>query len=338
MISKSTYVSRAGPGAFLILSVAAGALPGGLPAQNVEETIRQLGQENGALYAHPVASGLGASMNSAWLHTARVRGPLEFFVGIRAMGAFVPASDERFEPVLPTSVTVEELGGQTYLDPYGGGEGLLTPTVAGDGPGVVVEPQGELRQDILDAGLDPRDFALAFPEGFNLPAIPLAMGQANVGLPLGTEVAVRFIPSITVSSDVGDVEAFGVGGKHSVTQWIPVPLPVEVAVTGGWQTFDVGTYLSAESRTVGVAASRELGPVEIYGSGAWEESDVDISYTVENPNLPEQGTEVAFSEKGDNSSRFTVGASLELAVVKLTADYTASEYDVVTASLGLDIF
>lgn len=337
MISKNTTAARAGPGALLALLMTMGAAAPSASAQNVDEAIRQLGAENGALYAHPVASGLGASMNSAWLHTARVRGPLEFYVGVRAMGALVPSSDEQFEPVLPASVTVEALG-ETYANPYGTGEGLVTPTAAGDGPGILVEPQGQLRQDLLGAGMDPQDFALTFPDGFNLPAVPLAMGQAMVGLPLGTELMVRFIPSITVSDDVGDVEAFGVGGKHSVTQWIPVPVPVEVAVTGGWQTFDVGTYLSAESRTVGLAASRKLGPVELYGSGAWEESEVDITYTVENPNLPEQGTEVGFSDEGDNTSRFTVGASLELAIFKLTADYTASEYDVVTASLGLDIF
>lgn len=317
---------------------APGPLPRRAAAQNVDEALRQLSQDNGALYAQPVVSGLGAAMNSAWFHTARVRGPVEFFFGVRAMGAFVPSADERFEPVLPTSVTVEQLGNQTYVNPYGTGESLVTPTVAGQGEGLVVEPTGQLRQDIQDAGLNVEDFALTFPDGFDLPAVPLAMGQAVVGLPVGTEVTFRFIPSIAVNDDVGSVEAFGVGGKHSVTQWIPGPTPLDVAVLGGWQTFDVGSYLSATSRTVGLAASRAIGPVELYGAGALEDSDVTIAYTVENPSLPDRGTDVRFTGDGRNSSRLTVGAGLHLGFFRFTADYTASDYDVVTASLGLDIF
>lgn len=324
------------PGLALALAAALlPALPDAAAAQGVEDRIRSLGEENGRLYAHPVSSGLGAGLNSGWFHSARALGPLEVEVGVRAVGGFVPSRDEAFQPVLPAELTVPELDGRTFSDPYGTGAGLSTPTAVGDGAGIVVEPAGAFRQALLAEGLDPADFALAFPRGFDLPAVPVGSLQLNVGVAKGVEVVGRFVPRIELNEDLGAVESVGGGLKLSVTDWLDVPTFLDLAVAGGLQSFEVGEYLSADSRHVSLMASKSFSGLTLFASGTLESSDADVTYTVENPRLPEGGTTVEFEDEGANTARFTGGFSLDILFLRLSADYAVSDYQVVSAGLGV---
>lgn len=320
--------------AFLVASVALVA-PRPSQAQGVEERIRELGADNGRLYLRPVATGLGAGMNSAWFESAGTLDFLHVNFGLRAMGTIVPDESDSFQPVLPASMTVDELGGQTFQDPYGTGEGLVTPTASGQGPGISVEPQGEFRDSLVANGLDPSGFALPFPQGFDVPAVPLAVLQGSLGLAAGTEVTLRLVPSVEFDQDIGSLQSFGFGLKHNVSQWFAGGFPLDLALAGGIQSFDAGDYLSADSRYAALVASKDLAALTLFASGAVEESDVDVSYTLENPRLPEAGTTISFSDEGQNSSRFTTGVNFDLLVLQAGASYTFSSYDVATAHLGL---
>lgn len=318
----------------LLAAPAALLVPDRLEAQGIEEQLRALGVENGRLYVEPIVTGLGAGMNSSWFETAVPLEPLHFGFSVRGMGAVVPDERDAFRPVLPSTLVVEELG-RTFEDPYGTGAGLSTPTATGVGPGVSVEPQGAFRDSLVANGLDPSDFALGFPRGFDIPAVPLAVFQGSAGLPAGTEATVRFVPSVEVDEDVGSLQSFGVGLKHSISQWFGGRSPVDLAVAGGIQSFDAGEYLAADSRYAAAVASKDLSVLTVFASGALEESDVDVSYTVENPRLPAEGTTISFSQEGENGSRLTTGFSLDLLFLRLGAAYTFSAFDVASAHLGL---
>ncbi len=320
-------------GALLVLAV-----PAVSAAQDVEDRLRTLTRENARLYARPVTAGLGAAMNSGWFQGAGMQDPPGFSLDLRLMGALVPPEDETFTPDLPRSVTVEIDGEtRTYQDPYGQGAGLSTPTVAGQGEGVTVEPRGQLRSDLEDAGEDPADHALHFPDGLDVPAVPMVVPQASVTLPLATEVAVRWMPSIQVAGEIGAVKALGAGLRHSVSAWLLDDPPVDVAVSGGIQRFEAGDYLTADSRTVGLTVSKTLSILTLYASGGLEDSEVDVSYELENPALPESGQTVEFRDRGANEERVSVGLSLDVLFLEFSADYTASTYEVVHASVGLGI-
>lgn len=319
-------------GALLILAV-----PAASAAQDVEDRLRTLTRENARLYARPVTAGLGAAMNSGWFQGAGIQDPPGFSLDLRLMGGLVPQEDEAFTPDLPRSVTVEIDGeSRTYQDPYGQGDGLSTPTVAGAGEGVTVEPRGQLRSDLEDAGEDPSDYALRFPDGLDVPAVPMVVPQASVILPLSTEVAVRWMPSVQVAGEIGEVKALGAGLRHSLSAWLDDP-PVDVAVSGGIQRFEAGDYLTADSRTVGLTVSKTLSILTLYASGGLEDSEVDVSYELENPALPESGRTVEFRDRGANEERVSVGLSLDVLFLEFSADYTASTYEVVHASVGLGI-
>lgn len=329
-------------GAALAVAALLLATPAAVRGQSVEDQIRLLASENAQLYTGPVVTGIGAGMNSGWFHTASPKGLFHVDVGIKVMGALVPESDDSFQPVLPDQISADVDGDgtdETFQDPYGTGAGLSTPTAVGPGAGITVQPQGTYEQALIAAGENPADFALPFPKGFDIPAVPMAVLQANVGLVLGTDVSVRYIPAIEVNSDVGTVEAFGLGGKHSISQWFPGSFPVDVAVAGGYQTFDVGDYLSAETRQASVIVSKDLAVLTVFGAAGLEKSEIDVTYDVQNagdlPALPSNNTTVSFTQDSGTSERFTAGFNLDLLFLQLNASYSASDYDVVTASAGL---
>ena len=319
----------------LLAALAVLVLSAPLAAQSLEDRLRTLGTENARRYSHPVSSGLAAGLASGWHHSAETLDVLGVELSLQAMGAIVPQEDETFRPALPASITVPELDGRTFSDPYGTSTMIRTPTAVGQGAGSAIGPQGEFRQALEDQGLDPTDFVLRFPDGFDIPAVPMAVIQGSVGLPAGTEVTGRLIPSIEVDEDVGSLSSAGVGVKHSISQWIPGRTPVDLAVEGGVQSFEAGDYLEADSRHVALVVSRKVGVLTFYGSGGLEETDVDVSYTLDNPVPGEDDLEIAFRDQGENSSRFTAGFHLDLLFLQLGAGYTLAEYQVLNASVGL---
>ncbi|MFQ5747369.1 MAG: DUF6588 family protein [Gemmatimonadota bacterium] len=309
-------------------------------AQDIAGSLETLGVENAKLYVGPVTNGLAAAMNSGLFHTARVHAPLGFDIGVRAIGAVVPNADDTFVPVLPASV---DFMGVTYTSPYGpaGGSALLSPTAVGKGPGLVLQPQGSFRQAIVTAGQSPSSFDIALPEGFDFPLVPYGAIQGSLGLILGTEATVRFIPSIEISQDVGSVEMFGFGLKHSIDQWFPVPSPINIAVAYAHQELDVGTYLDASADEFSLIVSKDFPVLTLYAAGTIEDASLDVTYTVANtagiPGVPANGTRIAFTADSPNNGRLTLGFTLNLGLLKLNGDYAVADQNVASAGLFIGL-
>lgn len=323
--------------AFLFAALlACAALPASLAAQDARERLETLAKDNGILYVKPLTTGLGVAMNQGIFHTAAVHRTLGFHIGVSVGAMLVREEDDTFRPVLPGSVTYR---GVTFTNPYGDPNAAgVTPTVTGAGSGRVFEPQGSYRNAIVAAGGNPRHFALEFPEGFDIPAVPFAVIQGSLGLILGTEVAVRFIPKIETTEEVGSISATGFGIKHSLSQYIPL-FPVDVAVYGAVQNLEVGDYVDASATAYGLVASKNLGPLTLYGAGSVESADVDVGYTVQNPNndpgLPAHGTRVSFTDKLDAQTRLTFGGTLNLLALKISGDYSLADRNAVSAKVLL---
>ncbi len=317
--------------------VVAGALllpAPGARAQELEESLQGLGEENARLYAHPVAAGLGAALNSGLFYRASVHGPLGFDVGIRAMGAFVPRADESFVPVLPASLTYRD---QTFEDPYAPVGELRSPTVVGEGTGLVAEPSGEFRDALIQAGENPADFELRFPDGLDLPAVPFALAQVSVGVPLGTELSARFTPSVNLGDDVGSVSMVGFGVKHSLDQWLAFPPGLRLGVAGAWQRMEAGDYLDVEASHAALIVGGDVSLLSLYGALGLERTSAEVDYILENeggnPALPSGGTRIRFSDDGENVVRGAAGLTFDLGVVKLNAEYALADYPAATAAL-----
>jgi len=299
-----------------------------------------LNEENGKLYIGPLSTGLAAALNSGFYHTADVHDVLGFDLGFRVMGSFVPEDLDTFIPVLPDSVEIE---GRSFLDPYGlvGGSPLSSPTVTGNGEGVLLVPQGEFRDSLLAAGENPAEYAIRFPKGFDIPVAPYAAFQGALGIPLGTEIVLRFIPSFTPSDDVGSISMIGGAIKHSLDQWLSDDPPLNVAVAFGFQHFKVGDYLDANSTQSSLIASKKFSVVTFYGAGTLENASLDISYEFEPDivaDVPVELSKVEFTQETPNDVTLKLGGTLVLGPVGLNAEYTVASRDVFTAALIFGTF
>lgn len=302
--------------------------------ESVTERLTELADQNARKYLHPVASGLGAGLNSGFFEAAGGDDGVHFRVGLQASGSLIPAAEDTFTPDLPETFTYQ---GQTYTDPYGDEAGVITPTASGEGSGVVLEPQGDLRTAIQDAGEDPRSYSVQFPDGFDIPAVPLVLGEASLQLPTGTGAMVRFLPGIDLTSEVGSISSLGFGVRQSVTTFLRDP-PVDGAVAAGYQSLSLGDVVDARGTSLDVVLSKDLDVITVFASGGYEDTSVDVEYTLSNPtDVPGQtgdGTTVSFEDDGENSSRFTGGVQVNLFAVRLSVSYTSSAYDVLQARLS----
>lgn len=316
----------------LLLPATAGAQT--VDGESVTDRLTRLADQNAKMYLHPVASGLGAGLNSGFFETAGSDDGIHVRAGLQVSGSLIPGDGDTFQPELPETLTFE---GQTYQDPYGDAAGVTTPTAAGEGAGVVLEPQGELRDAIVSAGDDPQNYSVAFPDGFDIPAVPLVLGEASLQLPTGTGAMVRFLPEIDVSSEVGSISSLGFGVRQSVTTFLERP-PVDVAVAAGYQKLTLGDIVDASGTSLDLTVSKDLDVITVFASGGLEDTNVDVEYTLENPtDVPGQAgdsTTVSFTDDGENSGHFTGGVQVNLFVARLSVSYTSAAYDVLQARLS----
>ncbi len=326
----------------LLLSVMVGSLaslsPAPLSGQTVEEALRVLAEENARLYLDPLTRGLGFAMNGGSFDSARPLGRFGFDLGVRVMAAAFSDEAESFLAVLPSSV---DYGGRTYTNPYvpSGSDGT-TPTVIGAGTGVLLQPSGQYRSDLVLAGENPDDYNIRFPDGqLDLSAIPFALAHVSLGFGVGTEIGFRFIPEIEIHSEVGSLSSGGFTAKHELTHWFPSP--VDVSVVWSTQSVTVGDYLEGSATQYGVIAGAGFGPLSVYATGSMRESELDVSYTFENPDgnpaLPPDGERLAFATRVDSGLVFGAGLKLQLLLLNLSAQYTADDFQTLSVKVGIGL-
>ncbi|MBW6516294.1 MAG: hypothetical protein K0B81_06735 [Candidatus Cloacimonetes bacterium] len=170
-----------------------------------------------------------------------------------------------------------------------------------------------------------------YPDGFNVSMLPLFVPQFRFGLPAGNELLVRYLPPLELQ-DYGDVTFWGVGLKHSIDQYIPL-FPINLAVQGAYQSFSVGELVDITSFAVNAHASKSLLMWTLYGGLGYEETTLKAKYDhISDPDP------VEFEVKGDNNFRMTAGFRYAiLPFIHLNADYTISQYQVITLGLGLSL-
>lgn len=178
---------------------------------------------------------------------------------------------------------------------------------------------------------------IVYPPGVNQTSIPTAIPQIAVST-LGTEVMLRLIPSVAIE-DV-DLNLFGLGVKHSISQYIPL-LPVDIAVQVLYNKFSLeGPDLSISTTNLAfnAHASRSFGLLTLYGGLQYESTSLDIDYTFtgENTGGLLNDEKIKVSLDGDNGVRLTLGAALRLAVIVLNADVNFGSQTALVAGLNFE--
>ena len=276
----------------------------GLLASEFDENLQQLLEENGKGYVKPLVTAFGSNLNAGLYNTADVLKPsilrpVRFGFSFHTMLAMIPSSDKTFN-----ARNIDD----TYTE---------TATVFG-------KEGGEFAGEKI------------YPDGFDISMFPLFVPQFRLGLPAGNELMVRYLPALDFQ-DYGELTFWGVGLKHSIDQYIPL-FPLKLAVQGAYQSLSVGEYVDLTNIAVNAHASKTILMLTIYGGLGYEETTLKAKYDYD-PDFNGIGSiPVEFELKGDNTFRMTAGFRYAiLPFIHLSADYTVSQYQVVTLGLGMSL-
>jgi hypothetical protein len=258
-------------------------------------------------YAKPFATTLGTSLNSGSYHTAYVSKLFGFALSFRGMMVIVPDDQKTFVPSLPAGYKADK----------------STATIYGnkDGGAVYAGPDGYI----------------IYPGGIEESNLPVIFPQVSVSL-LGSEALIRYLPSIKIGET--DVSLFGVGLKHSVSQYF-ILLPVDIAVQVLYNSFKVKDLMDVSNFAVNAHVSKTFGALTAYGGVQYENTKFDLSYTIKgDPNSgdPElrKNVDIKTSVDGDNKVRMTLGASVKFAVFVFNADYNIGSQSAFTGGLSFE--
>jgi len=174
-------------------------------------------------YIEPFANAFGAGFNSAWYNTAKPHKFGGFDVTLSVSAGFVPANALEFD-LADINFSKLEL-----VNPSGI---TMAPTIAGSKE---VGPALHVMQDV--PGMPGTQIELVnfnSPQGTGIGVVPAPMLQAGIGLPLASEIKIRYIPTTPIEE--GSLRLIGGGFMKSITEHIKAfnMLPVNISVFGGY--------------------------------------------------------------------------------------------------------
>lgn len=309
-------------------------------------------------YITPYANAFGSSLNGGWYNTGKPHKLGGFDITLTVSTTMIPEDAKTFD--------LQELG-FSNLTVSGNS---MAPTIAGgnkEGP-----PLSYILTDPGYGNLPDQSFNS--PPGLNLAIIPLPMIKAGIGLPLGTELIGRFIPTINVAD--GSFGMWGVGLKHSIIQYLPGSdlFPIDISLMGGYTKVTVGIPISMDPEnysnmtytendfedqkinmevsayTINLLISKKLPVVTFYGgigySGTSTSIAIDGNFALPSFDhlLSTTGpvyvdanvvTIPSIDIESFSGVRLNAGMRLTFGVLTIHADYTKANYSVITTGLGI---
>jgi hypothetical protein len=207
-------------------------------------------------YITPWANAFGAGVNGNWYNTAKPHKFGGFDITFGASVGYVPESDNTFD--------VSKIGLKTFT-----GTGMA-PTISGP------DNSGPTLTGPTVSGIPPVTFKT--PPGTNWRYMPVPSLQVGIGLPLGSEIKIRYIPKVPIGN--GDISSWGVGLLHSLMQYLPGDklLPFDVSVFGGYTKLTGNAGIDLQPGTPQFYSSK-------YPPTSWDNQNVNIVVDAWNASL-----------------------------------------------------
>lgn len=306
-------------------------------------------------YMEPAVKSVSFGMTGGWYNTAKAHKTLGFDLSISASTAFIPSSENYFNPnKLNLSSTL------VFTNDTRPGKGA--PTVVGPGDKTTYTLQGDLDGN----GTPDNIVTIDGPEGIDMKktvgfaAAPVPMVQLGIGIVKNTDLKIRFVPKTTFGES--NVQMFGVGVMHDVKQHIPglKLLPFDLSALVAFNSVSGSSDLSNSATT---ATANSADGEMTYKFNSWVFQGIiskkvsvltgyaGIGYTLINTNVNVDGTYNISADAGGNFSvvdpvdmdfknkslRLTAGMRLKFGPVFLVADYTVQKYNMLTVGLGVAV-
>lgn len=293
---------------FLIL-----AFPFNLSYAQVSLGITGLAPNDAKEYTKPLATFFGTYFNSGTYYSADLPETFQFKFSIIGMYSFTTDGQKTFTP-------------NPGVDGYN--VSGTTSTFIGEEGNYYIGSGG----------------FLAYPGGFNIGGVGAGIYQVAGSL-FGTELMVRFFPTVTIS----DIETglWGLGLKHEISQWIP-GLPFDLALQVLYNNFsleykgaNLEDYFKIDSKNFAInahASKTFSGLFVVYGGLQYENSTMDLGYYFRDPNdlYPLiKDTQQSTTVNGDNVFRLTAGGAVKLLPVVFNLDFNVTSMFTIAGGISL---
>ncbi|HHJ10020.1 MAG TPA: hypothetical protein ENK25_03910 [Bacteroidetes bacterium] len=288
---------------YVFIVIFTGILSGSAVFSQIDESmdIFDGGVEDGQAilteYLRPWMNAFSADLSAGWYNTATVHKLGGVDVTFTVNISFVPENAKTFDMSKIGLKNLEPVGSST-----------IAPTVAGctdEGP--LLEYRAVNATDTVTLA------SFRSPAGTGYDFVPSPMLQAGIGLPAGTEIIGRLLIPVKVPETSVKMGLWGIGMKHSVSQWIPVlkRLPVGMSLFGGFTRMNVyagfqlepdsydnlenyrpadftGQEISAiiQAYTIDLIVSTNLPVINVFGGIGYGKTSTDIDV---NGNIPIPG-------------------------------------------------
>jgi len=295
-------------------------------------------------YTEPLLKGLLSATSASWVTSAKPIKPFHVEFSISAAGAFVPEDQESFEFIDSDYEYLKLDSGSNIL-----------PTVMGGSSQSVLKV---VIPDLNNNEVKLLDFNA--PDGIkdDLPmnVVPGPNIQLAMGLPLGSEVAIRYTPKLT-TDDGAFFQIIGFGFKHSISQYFGKKGPLNIAAHVAYQNISTGVddidtdqavHFDLNTISIQGLASLDFKLLSIYSklgfTQAYTNLDVLGTYSYTYDIQDTDGNHLRYEtisitdplklEQDINGLKFGFGAKLKLLVFQIFADYTIQEYSVANVGIG----
>jgi hypothetical protein len=273
-------------------------------AGQVEDQLSAYTGRNATGYLQPLADAFGAGLNDAFYRTAYIpESAVRVSLEVLVMGVVFGDDDREF-----SATTEQGFLPETTID---------APTIVGDGEAVIVHGLGGT--------------SYAFPGGFDLNSFGLAVPQIRISSFKGTEAVIRYIAFNTGDAELGDLSLYGLGARHSISQYFAEDFPADIAAGFLWQSFSVGEneagndLISTSAFTAGVQGSKRLpagfATFEPYLALSLDTFKMDVEYQAE---VEGSDVDIDLDFERDTSFHLTVGLSLNLVAAAVYGEYNVA--------------
>lgn len=330
-------------------------------AQELIETLNTLSGNAAKEYVNPVVSAFGSNLNTGWVTSV----PKNEFFGVNVevrfvgQGSFFPENAKEFSTNGKVRLTLDQanyLLNNSNIPEGSERDQLLNlmlqdeftlnisgPTIAGDKTKEVFVSFPTTTYSGLPTiqGKSVGTGAMGFLD--DIPLLPQAAIQLNVGTLYGTEVAVRFLPSVELN-DIGKFSFYGVGIIHNPASFLPAEMiPVDLGVGLFYQKMKVGDVFETTALQFGLYASKHFGlpflGIAPYAGVTVESSTTTLQYDyiytgVVSGHMVDVKKRMSFDLDARNSAALTLGAKFNIGFFNLFADYKVASTSTVNGGIS----
>jgi hypothetical protein len=260
--------------------------------------------DNAAGYLRPLATALGNDFNRRWYHSAFIpRHDFYLRLDANVMMAFLAKDDRIYQATTEGAFAPRQT--------------IAAPSIVGDTKAIVAAGTGGT--------------TYYFPGGFDIKSVLFATPQLTIGAVAGTELTFRYLALEIGDAEIGDVNLFGAGLRHSLSQYFS-DFPIAVAAGVFYQRFKLdGDFIDATAMHYGLQAGKSFSLLTLYAGFGFDTANVKVEY--EPDSTP--GERIKLDVDAENGARATLGLNLKLAILNLNADYSIGAQSAFSAGFGL---